>query len=327
MKNKVLEYLKNSKDYISGEDISRELNVSRTAIWKNIKKLKEEGYNIESFSKRGYRLIESPDILTIGEISPLLNTHYIGREIIYYDEVGSTNDELRILANSGAHEGTVAIAELQNKGKGRLQRQWITNRGDAIAMSILIKPEIPPYMAPGITQVIALSVVRGLELSASLDFSIKWPNDIILNGKKVCGILTEMDGEIDNLNYIIIGIGINVNQSLIEKDLSHKATSLKIECGKVVERKVIVSNILNEFERNYELFKEKGITPFLDELKKYSALIGKKVTISNPFKSFSGKVVDIDSEGYLVVEDENGIIQSIVGGDISIRGENSYLPK
>lgn len=327
MKNKVLEFLKKSNDYISGEDISKELNVSRTSIWKNIKKLKDEGYNIESSSKKGYKLIESPDILTQGEISPLLKTYYIGKEIFYYDEVGSTNDEIRILESNGAKEGIVVISELQNRGKGRLQREWVMSRGEAIAMSILIKPEIPPFMAPGITQVIALSVVKGLNLSTDLNFSIKWPNDIILNSKKVCGILTEMDGEIDNLNYIIIGIGINVNQSSIEKELSHKATSLKIEGGKHIERKIIVSNILNEFEVNYEIFKNQGITPFLDALKKYSALIGKKVIISNPFKTFSGKVVDIDPEGYLVVEDEDGNLQSIVGGDISIRGENSYLPK
>ncbi|KMT22038.1 biotin--[acetyl-CoA-carboxylase] ligase [Clostridium cylindrosporum] len=326
MKNIVLEYLKESMNYVSGEDMSRELGVSRTAIWKNIKKLKELGYNIESSSKKGYRLLESPDILTEGEIAPLLNTNYIGREIVYYEEIGSTNDEATLLAKKGAKEGLVVLSSFQTKGRGRLQRNWVSSKGEAIAMSILLRPEIPPFMAPGITQVVALSVAAGLHLSTDLKFSIKWPNDIILNGKKVCGILTEMDGEIDSLNYIIVGIGINVNQAEIPDEISHKATSLKVELSKHIERKIIVSNILNEFEKNYKVFKEDGIAPFIGELKKYSALIGKDVLISNPFKTFNGKVVDIDSEGYLVVEDEDGNLQSIVGGDISIRGCNSYLP-
>lgn len=327
MKNIVLEYLKESKDYVSGENISKELNVSRTAVWKNINKLKELGYNIESSSKKGYKLVECPDILTKGEIAPLLKTSYIGQDIIYYEEIGSTNDELISLAKSGGKEGLVVLSDLQTKGKGRLQRSWFSTKGKNIYMSILIRPVLPPYMVPGITQVAALSVAAGLNMLKGLDFSIKWPNDIILNGKKVVGILTEMDGEIDSLNYIVIGIGINVNEDIMPKDIKHKATSLKIEIGSEIERKIIVANILNEFEKNYELFKEKGIIHFIPKLKKHSALINKVVTISNPFKTFTGKVIDIDNEGYLIVEDENGEVQSIVGGDVSIRGENSYLPK
>ena len=327
MKNKVLEYLKKTNDYVSGENISNKLNVSRTAIWKNINKLKEEGYNIESSSKKGYKLIKSPDILTEGEIKPFLTTSYLGNNIIYYETLESTNQEIRSFAAKGEKEGLVLIADLQTKGKGRLQREWVGSKGDSIAMSILIKPDIPPYMAPSITQVVALSVCRALNTTSGLDFKIKWPNDIILNGKKVCGILTEMDGEIDCLNYIIVGIGINVNQTSMPSDISHKATSLKIELNKSIQRKNIVINILNEFEKSYEIFKSQGIKPFINELKNYSALINKTVVISNPFKSFNATVVDIDDEGYLIVENENGEKESVVGGDISIRGESSYLPK
>ncbi len=327
MKNKVLEYLKKSNDYVSGENISNKLNVSRTAIWKNINKLKEEGYNIESSSKKGYKLIESPDILTQGEIKPFLTTSYIGNSILYYETLESTNQEIRSLAGNGEKEGLVLIADYQTKGKGRLQRPWVGSSGESIAMSILIRPDIPPYMAPSITQVVALSVCKALRNVSGLDFKIKWPNDIIINGKKVCGILTEMDGEIDCLNYIIVGIGINVNQESMPSDISHKATSLKIELNKNIQRKDIVINILNEFEKGYEIFKSHGIKPFINELKNYSALINKSVVISNPFKSFNAKVVDIDNEGYLIVENENGERESVVGGDISIRGESSYLPK
>lgn len=326
MRDKILEFLKETNNYVSGEDISKKLNVSRTAIWKNMKKLKELGYNIESSSKKGYRLVECPNILTEGEIKPLLTTSCIGNKIIYYDEIDSTNNEITKLAKKGEAEGLVVIADLQTKGKGRLQREWVCTKGESVYMSILIRPNIPPYMAPGITQVVALSVTEGLNKSTGLDFTIKWPNDIILSGKKVCGILAEMDGEIDSLNYIVVGIGINTNQEFMPKDIETKATSLRIETKKELERKVIIANVLNEFEKNYEAFKKEGISPFIERLKNSSALIGKEVVISNPFKTFNGKVVDIDNEGYLVVEDENKQLQSIVGGDISIRGKNSYLP-
>ncbi|MEG0372140.1 MAG: biotin--[acetyl-CoA-carboxylase] ligase [Clostridium sp.] len=327
MKNIVLEYLKSTDGYVSGEEISNNLNVSRTSIWKNIKKLKELGYNIESSSKKGYRLVSDCDVITGEEITPHLNTKYIGRSIIFHKEIGSTNDEVSILAKKGEGEGLVVLADAQTKGRGRLSRVWEDVKGDNIAMSILLRPSIPPFMAPGITQIVALSVLEGLEKSTGLEFSIKWPNDIILNSKKVCGILTEMDGEMDKLNYIIVGIGINVNQEKFSDEISHKATSVYLEKGLKVARSEIIGAILNSFEVNYELFKEKGILEFINRLKASSALIGKDVTISNPFKTYSGRVVDIDNEGYLVVVDENGLTQSVVGGDISIRGQNGYVPQ
>lgn len=327
MENRVLEYLKSSNEYISGEAISSELKVSRTSIWKNIKKLKELGYNIESSSKKGYRLINCPDILTEGEIKPLLNTSIIGNQIVYYSEIDSTNSELMKIAKTNSIEGIVVLADSQTKGKGRLQRKWIAEKDKNVFMSILIRPEIPPYKAAGITQVVALSVLESLKSLYDIEFSIKWPNDIIANGKKVCGILCEMDGELDSLNFIVIGIGINVNQSSIDENIKHKATSLKIESGLNIEKKLIVANILNTFEKNYEKFKECGILPFIAKLKRYSSLINKNVKILNSSNQFIGKVVDIDSEGYLVVKNEKGETQSIIGGDISIRGEDSYLPK
>lgn len=327
MKNKVLNYLRNSNDYISGEVISNELNVSRTSVWKSIKKLKELGYNIESSSKKGYKLLECPDVLIEGEIKPLLTTSYIGNEIIYYNEIESTNSKLMELAKKNATEGTVMLTDKQTKGKGRLEREWIAEERKNIFMSLLIRPKIPPYKASGITQVVALSVLEALESLYNIKFTIKWPNDIIANGKKVCGILCEMDGELDKLNFIVIGIGINTNQNTIDNEIKHKATSLKIESGLSIERKVIVASVLNRFEENYETFKEYGITPFIKKLKEYSALINKNVKISNSFKEFTGKIIDIDDEGYLIVKTNEGEIKSIIGGDISIRGEDSYLPK
>lgn len=326
MKNKILECLKGSYGYVSGEKISNSLNVSRTTIWKNINKLRELGYKIESSSKKGYKLLESPDILTEEEIKPLLTSSCIGKRILHYEEINSTNDKLRILAKDGENEGTVVIANSQTDGKGRLQREWISDKDKNIYMSMLIKPNIPPYVASGITQVVAISVVKALETIYNLDFSIKWPNDIILNGKKVCGILTEMDGEIDKLNYIIIGIGVNVNQEIISEEIKDKATSLLIESKKNADRRQIIASILNEFEKNYNIFKVNGISTFVDKLKNYSALMNKRVKVSTSYKTIVGDVIDIDNEGYLVVRTETGEIKNIISGDISIRGENSYLP-
>ncbi|MEF9934800.1 MAG: biotin--[acetyl-CoA-carboxylase] ligase [Clostridium sp.] len=327
MKNIVLEYLKSTKDYVSGEEMSKSLNVSRTSVWKSINKLKELGYNIESSSKKGYKLLEGFDVITSEEISPLLNRRHINWNIEFHREIGSTNDEVALLAKEGRGEGLVVLCDNQTKGRGRLSRVWEDSAGQNIAMSILLRPNIPPFMAPGITQIVALSAAEGLYEATGLEFSIKWPNDIILNGKKVCGILTEMDGEMDKLNYIIVGMGINVNQSSLSSEIDHKATSIFIEKEVETQRKKIIASILNSFEINYEKFKVSGISAFVNELKSSSALIGKIVNISNPFKTYTAKVIDIDNEGYLVVEDESGKIQSVVGGDISIRGKESYLPQ
>lgn len=326
MKDIILDFLRNSDDFVSGEDISRELNVSRAAVWKYIKQLRSEGYVIESFSKKGYRLVERPDILNYEEIKDLLSTNYIGRNLEYFETIGSTNDYIKKAAENFRGEGLVVIAEEQTSGKGRMGRRWVTKKGDALAMSILLRPDISPYTAPSITPVLAVSIVKALNNLTGYNLGIKWPNDIVLNSKKLCGILTEMNAEMDRVNYIVIGCGMNINQEAFDDEISGVATSLRQYGNKSFDRKEIAAEVLNEFEKAYELFKREGIAPFIEDLKKYSVLIGKRVKISGIGESFEAEAVDIDRDGSLLVKLEGGEIKKVLSGDVSVRGLYGYIP-
>ena len=240
---------------MSGEKISEELGVSRAAIWKYIKIIKEDGYEIEAISRKGYRIISAPDVLTFEEVKNLLSTLSIGKNIVYYDSVGSTNSIAKELAESGEQHGTVVISEEQTTGRGRLGRNWISPKYKGISMSIILRPKIVTENISQITLIGAAAVYKAI-LKMGIRTSIKWPNDIVLNSKKVCGILTEMSGEIDRINYLVMGIGINVNleEKDLPMDLKDMATSLKIESGKYVDRKLLLANVLNIFEKLYNDF-------------------------------------------------------------------------
>lgn len=326
MKEKILEYLRNCKDYVSGEDISGELNISRTAVWKYINKLKQEGYSIESSSKKGYKLLESPDRLSYEELKPLLTTSYIGRNVLYFDSISSTNDIIREYAQRGEGEGLIAIAEEQTKGRGRMGRKWETPKGVAIAMSMLLRPNLSPQYVPSITSVIAVSVVEALRITTGFDVKIKWPNDIVLDGKKLCGILTEMSAEMDVVNHVIIGMGMNVNQEFFEDGIKEVAVSLKSYSRNKFDRKLILAEILNIFEGNYEIFKSQGIEPFIDKVKQYSALLNKRVLISNINEKYEGEAIDIDTDGCLIVKLDSGDTKRVISGDVSVRGLYGYTP-
>lgn len=326
MKEIVLNFLRESKDYVSGENISGKLNISRTAVWKYIKKLKDEGYNIESSTKKGYRLIESPDILTTEEIDPLLKTKYIGRKIKYFESINSTNDLAKKLASEGADEGTIIIAEEQTKGKGRLGRKWHTEPFKSVAMSIILRPRIIPQLAPSITPILAVSIVEVLRGITGFDIKIKWPNDVVLDHKKLCGILTEMNAEIDAVNYIIIGMGLNINQEITNEDIKDIAISLKNYSGIDFDRRNITALILNRFEENYEEFKKSGLINFIEKLKEYSVLLGKRVVVSGINEKVEGEAVDIDASGNLIIKLDTGENKKILSGDVSVRGLYGYTP-
>lgn len=328
MKNKILDKLKeNSTEFISGENLSKELGVTRAAIWKHINGLKEEGYEIESVSKKGYRIISSPDKLNENEINEILETNYIGKKIIHYDTIDSTNKVAKNLAYNGAETGTVIISEEQTLGRGRLGRNWSSPKGKTISMSIILKPNIPTVIAPKATILGAAAVYCGLE-DMGIHTQIKWPNDIILNGKKVCGILTEMSGEMDKLNYIVMGIGINVNseEEDFDDEIKIKATSLKIEEGREVNRKQVVAKTLYYLEKYYEKFKVNGdIKDAVEICKKHSIIMNKEVRIISCGIEKLGKVIDMDNDGELLVEYDNGEKEKIISGEVSIRGINGYV--
>ncbi|OFI01495.1 bifunctional ligase/repressor BirA [Clostridium acetireducens DSM 10703] len=328
MKNKIIKLLKENKNnFISGQDISNKLGVSRTAIWKGINQLKEEGYEIESVSRKGYKLIQIPDILNYEEIKEYLNTKYIGRNINYFETIDSTNIKAKELALQGEKEGTVIISEEQTLGKGRLGRGWASPKYKGIWMSLILKPNIDIMKAPKITQIGAAAIVKALR-EMNIKSFVKWPNDIVLNNKKICGILTEMSGELNRISYVIMGIGINVN--INKEDFSEEiravATSLKEEVGHKISRKELVGKVLNNFEYLYYKFvNEENFKETIDICKSHSALIGKQIKVINNKSTKIAKAVDLNDEGELVVQYENGDMEYLVSGEVSTRGLYGYV--
>jgi BirA family biotin operon repressor/biotin-[acetyl-CoA-carboxylase] ligase len=323
MKEKILKLLKDSgNDFVSGQKISDALGVSRAAIWKYINIIKEDGYEIEAISRKGYRILSAPDILTFEEVKNFLSTEYIGKNIIYYDSIGSTNSKAKELAEIGQEHGTVIISEEQTTGRGRLGRNWVSPKHKGIWISIILRPNIITENISQITLLGAAAVQKAI-MKMGIKTSIKWPNDIVLNGKKVCGILTEMSGEINHINYLIMGIGINVNleEDDIPIDLKDVATSLKLESGKYMDRKILLASVINNFEELYNDFVQNGdIKETIEVCRKNSMLIGKEIKLNNRGKVTMAKAIDIGDKGELVIENDKGVIEYIVSGEVSITG-------
>lgn len=329
MKNKILEELKaNNGQPVSGEEMSRKLGISRTAVWKHIGRLRSEGYNIESQTNSGYRLVGSPDVLTISELEPFLHTGFIGRNIIYLENVDSTNNYAKKAAEAPFKEGTVIIAEEQSLGRGRLGRHWVSPRGKGVWMSIMLKPDILPADAPKLAIVTAYAVANALCSCCSLEARIKWPNDIVAGGRKICGILTEMSAEADEIKYVVIGIGINANIELDDfgPEVSKIATSISIENGSPVSRKVLAASVLDEFEKVYTDFVESGSIGFLlDGYRDKSAVLGKEIRVISKKEEITGLAVDISEQGHLVLRLEDGALREVMSGEVSVRGLYGYI--
>ena len=314
IKDKILERLINNKGMrVSGEQLASELSVSRTAIWKHIKVLKDEGYMIDSSTNLGYSLIETPDTLTPGEIRAGLKTTIIGNEIKYFKETESTNIIAHEIASS-VNDGTVVIAEAQTAGRGRLGRKWISPEG-GIWLSIILKPKIQPIHAPRITLLAGVCVARTIR-SFGLPAKIKWPNDILINGKKVCGTLTEIRAEADIIDYLIVGIGIdaNVDTESFPDEIRDSSTSLKKEIGAKINRAGFVRKLLEEFDGLYLKFQDQGFKSILEEWRNMSATIGEWVKITTQTHSIYGEAIGVDNEGALILETSEGHLEKIVSG-------------
>ncbi|MDF2877125.1 MAG: biotin/acetyl-CoA-carboxylase ligase [Clostridia bacterium] len=325
MKEKVLEFLKSQKEYISGEEISSKLGITRAGVWKNINKLKEEGYNIESMTRKGYRLKTTPDIVTKSEVSSIIQTKVLGKDIRYYEQINSTNDMAKTLARENAAEGTVVIADRQIAGKGRLGKNWDSPGKTGIWMSMILKPDILPMQASQLTLLAGLSVCEGISRVTGLECRIKWPNDVVINGKKVCGILTEMNAELDGVNYIVVGIGINVNTKDFPEGLSH-ATSLSQEGGKQYMRRYIIKGVLEAFEKDYMIYKtQRNIGHFLQRYKDYCITLNSDVKIITHQEEYTAYAKDIAKDGSLVIINAEGQEETIFSGEVSVRGLYGYI--
>jgi BirA family biotin operon repressor/biotin-[acetyl-CoA-carboxylase] ligase len=303
---------------LSGQEISRRLKVSRTAVWKRMERLRAVGYEIEGSTRSGYRLVQSPDLLTSSEIKPLLKTKWMGKRIHHFRIIDSTNSKAFQLALSGAEEGEVVISESQEKGRGRLGRQWFSPPSVNLYLSVILRPRIPPHQAPLITLMAAVATADTIHKFSGLLPLIKWPNDILLRDRKVAGLLNEIHSEMDQVRFVILGIGVNLNmdEKRFSKEIRTLATSLKIEMGQAVSRKDFVQSLLFELERWYSVFLEEGGAVVLKAWKDRANIRGRRVKVTSFGETVVGTAIDVDSDGALILETEDRKQRRVMAGDV-----------
>ncbi|KAF0818781.1 Biotin operon repressor [Bacillus sp. ZZV12-4809] len=308
------------ENYLSGQYLADLIGCSRTAVWKHIEELRKEGFELEAVRRKGYRIIKTPEKVTPDEIRLGLQTETLGRQIHHEESVDSTQKIAHRLAYEGAQEGTIVIAEEQLSGRGRMDRRWHSPKSTGIWMSVILRPNIPPPKAPQLTLITAVAVVQAIEELTDLSPQIKWPNDILMNGKKVTGILTELQADADRIISIIIGIGINVNQQLDDypDELKEVATSLSIEKGEKLSRAELIKILLGKLENLYKLYLEKGFYPIKLLWESYAVSIGKNLTARTITGSIYGKALGITDDGVLMIEDSSGKVHHVYSADIEL---------
>jgi BirA family biotin operon repressor/biotin-[acetyl-CoA-carboxylase] ligase len=318
----ILQLLRESPSaFLSGEEISHRLKVSRTAVWKRITHLRTLGYEIEASTRLGYRLIQSPDLLIPSEIKPLLKTKWIGKTVHHFYTLDSTNSKAYQLALNGAEEGEVVIAELQEKGRGRLERQWFSPPFLNLYLSVILRPKIPPHQASLITLMAAVATADAIQKFSGFLPLIKWPNDILLRDRKIAGLLNEIHSETDRIHFVILGIGVNLNmgEKMLPKEIRAIATSLMIEMGRTISRKTFFQSLLLELERWYTIFLKQGSDVILKAWRDRAQIEGRRVKVTSFGETLVGMAVDIDSDGALILETENGKRKRVVAGDIEYK--------
>ena len=314
MQDQIIHFLKKSDGYLSGEEISRQLNISRAGIWKYMQELRNDGYDIVAVPHLGYRLVSSPDKLIPREIQFDLLAKILGKKIISYESVNSTMDIAFRLGFEGAEEGTVVCAEAQAKGRGRLGRNWTSPKGKGIYFSVILRPRLSPSEVAQLTLLAAVAVSEAIQKVAGITAMIKWPNDLILNGKKLAGILTEMSADMDRVRFVVIGIGINVNTPA--SLLPPQATSLKQEAGRPFSRVALLQEVLMSVERWYQRLKAEGFSPITQRWKELSLTLGKRIRIVDPNGDVEGQAMDLDKDGGLIIRRDSGMIVKRLTGDV-----------
>lgn len=306
--------------FLSGQQLANLIGCSRTAVWKHMEKLRKEGFELEAVRRKGYRIVKTTEKMIPDEIRLGLKTNFIGKNIHYEDCIDSTQKAALRLAYDNAPEGTVVIAEEQTAGRGRMNRKWHSPKYTGIWMSLILRPNLPLPKAPQLTLLTAVSIVQAIEDLTGLEPGIKWPNDILIKGKKVCGILTELQAESDRIHSIIIGPGINVNQSLEEfpTELQGIATSLKIEKGEAISRSALIKSIFTFFEKLYLIYLDEGFLPIKLLWESYAINIGKDIKVRTLTGTIEGRAIGITEDGVLQIEEGDGTIHQIYSADIEL---------
>ena len=326
MKKEILSMLRSAEGYVSGQQLCDRLKVSRTAVWKVIEQLKSEGYDIEAVHGKGYHLVSVPDVISQAEIESRLQTKWVGCSVFYCPVIDSTNTKAKRLADEGAPHGTLVAAGHQSAGKGRRGRVWESPEGTGIYMTLLLRPELKPEQAPMLTVLMAQSVADAIQTVTGITPGIKWPNDIVMDGRKVCGILTEMSTEMTWIHYVVIGVGINVHQQTFPEELKDKASSLDLAGAKSVKWAELVAEVMRNFEIYYEQFEKEGDLSVIWE--RYNEMLvnrDREVRVLEPGHEYNGHALGIDKNGELLVRRENGQVETIYAGEVSVRGIYGYV--
>ena len=314
MQNKIIHFLKSSPNYISGEEISRQIKISRAGIWKYIQVLRDEGYDIVAVPHLGYKLISAPDKLLPSEIQFGLATKILGKKIVYFDSIGSTMDYAFQLGMQGAEEGTVVCAESQSKGRGRMGRNWASPKGKGIYMSVILRPKLSPTDVAQLTLLSAVAICEVVKKVCSVKATIKWPNDLLVHNMKLAGILTELSAEMDRVRFVVIGIGLNVNTPV--SLLPTHSTSLKNETKQQISRIEVFQEILRHLEKWYEDFKMAGSKKMLQRWKEYSSTLGRRVRVVDTNGHVEGEAIGLDQYGGLIIRNDEGMIVKRMTGDV-----------
>jgi BirA family biotin operon repressor/biotin-[acetyl-CoA-carboxylase] ligase len=326
----ILKKLRGAGDFVSGQELCEYYGVSRTAIWKAIKQLEKEGYTIEAQNNKGYRLVENSDLDVFSkvEIESHMDTRWVGRSLVFHRETGSTNLDAKKLADEGAPSGALVVADMQTAGRGRRGRDWVSPAGKDVYMTLMLRPECRPEKASALTLVMALAVLEAMQefMDADKTVGIKWPNDIVIDNKKVCGILTEMSAELDGIHYVVIGVGINVNQTEFADVISNTATSMFIENGIKINRSKLVASVMHHFEEDYEIFEKTwDLTGLVDKYNRYLINSGKEVRVLDPKGEYDALSEGINENGELIVRrSDNGKRVLVYAGEVSVRGVYGY---
>lgn len=305
-------------EFISGEEISRRLDISRTAVWKQINRLRSKGYEFEAVPKLGYRLVQMPTQLDELSLLAKLKTSKLGRQLRIIARTESTQNEAAAWAQHGAADGAVIIAEEQTGGRGRQGKSFHSPAGKGIWMSLILRPQIPLQFTPQLTLLSAVALCRAMKRMTEVDLGIKWPNDILYEDKKVCGILTESSAEDERLVHVIAGVGISVNleEHDYPEELRSKVTSLKIASGKEIDRASLLAECLFELEQLYKLYVEQGFAPIRTLWEAQSVTIGRSLSVTTPNGIVSGVAQGLDDSGALIVLGEDGCYRKIFSGDV-----------
>lgn len=314
MQKKIIDLLKKKQGYVSGDQISQRLGITRQGLWKHIQELKEIGYDIVAVPHLGYQLISSPDRLFDFEVSRNLSTKFIGRKIYYFDSLASTMTPAMELGIEGAPEGALVIAEAQEKGRGRLGRAWVSPKYKGIYLSLILRPRVLPVQTTIFTLLAAVSICEAVRKISGLSPRIKWPNDILIEGRKLGGILTELNAETDKVNFIILGIGLNVNND--KKSLIEGAVSLKEQAGVCFDRTALLQEILRKIEENYLLFQKEDAPSIVEKWRRHALTLGRRVKVSSRRGEIEGEAFDIDTDGGLLIRRDSGTTEKVMAGDV-----------